>query len=137
MAAYLSPLHKHNGHVGFRGQFGERSLEAPPVLCGTKAERSRSVFPPRAAAGSARRGRGFRVPNCTPPPPPRDRPSVPGPALTLTEAGQGSGPGREDRGRPRGQPQTPGRPQERASLAKIDVTRPQWVPNSETPQKEA
>lgn len=39
IAAYLPPFHKHNGHAGFRGQFGQCSLEAPPVLCGTEAEK--------------------------------------------------------------------------------------------------
>lgn len=87
--------------------------------------------------GKCAAGAGLPRPQLHSPPPTARPPLRPGPRLTLTEAGQGSGPGREDRGRPRGQPQTPGRPQERASLAKIDVTRPQWVPNSETPQKEA
>lgn len=68
IAAYLSPFHKHNGYVRFRGQFGQRSLKAPPVLCGTEAERGAGqALRSGAAAGTARQGRGFRVPNCTPP----------------------------------------------------------------------
>ncbi|XP_019301875.2 translation initiation factor IF-2-like [Panthera pardus] len=68
MASYLSPLHKHHRHVGFRGQLRERSLQAPGVLCGTKAERgagqSRRPGPRREVHG----GGGASASPTAPPP---------------------------------------------------------------------
>lgn len=76
IAAYLSPFHKHNGYVRFRGQFGQRCLKAPPVLCGTEAERGAGqALRSRAAAGSGAAGAGLPCPQLhaprrrAPPPP--------------------------------------------------------------------
>ncbi|KAL0610952.1 putative uncharacterized protein CCDC28A-AS1 [Plecturocebus cupreus] len=61
MAAYLSLFHKHNGQVGFRGQFRERSFQGPTILCGTKAERERVRSSSPAARRELHRG-GASVP---------------------------------------------------------------------------
>ena len=104
MAAYLSPAHK-----GFGGPLGQRSLEAQPVLCGTKAERGRSVFPRRGRGGKCATRAGLPRPQPHSPRPPPG----PGPALTLTTAARrlGSGTRAPARGLEtwhRGQRQTPG-----------------------------
>lgn len=63
MAAQLSPFHKH----GFRGELGERSLEAAPVLCGTKQRAAGQAC--RRGRGGKGAGRGFRGPGAPPRPP--------------------------------------------------------------------